>query len=93
MEGHEAIRLDHYAISYLGSPYAGTGRPRWMARLRDRRSVCSTYGFGGIPVRSNTAARKNPHSLAFNSPASSYASGRKFYAQVDLLLPALPSSA
>ena len=39
MEGHEAIRLDHYAISYLGSPYAGTGRPRWMARLRDRRSA------------------------------------------------------
>ena len=30
MEGHEAIRLDHYAISYLGSPYAGTGRPRWI---------------------------------------------------------------
>jgi len=30
MEGHEAIRLDRYAISYLGSPYAGTGRPRWI---------------------------------------------------------------
>ena len=39
MEGHEAIRLDHYAISYLGSPCAGAGRPRWMARLRDRRSA------------------------------------------------------